>query len=892
MHLKKISTYFIRLLFLLLINNNLIAMESPTSINTLPYYKKEHLEELKNNNIQHHTPCVIILDVKFDETPEQYNIGNLTSTLADAITLKIPTIVSSSVLHNLIVRKQQKVDSKHPENIDLINKANNLTEDEWFLFTTRLSNFFILIPKWYFDIYGDNKELGFDLYNLIGEPTALPSSKNLDFTSLISITDLPIDTNQTVILEAFNDIFIKKQKKTETYVPEKTPFWDFFVIGHGDTDTAIAGVKPFIFRKILKFFNDYIVTNVAYVTSCNAAGKNLKLIQFANTGAAQLLNYILIIGATTDAPVYGHIDLISFFDGAASLEDKSNSLDRLLTKVLPETEMELSQFISNIPQIWLPGGLGFQTYNIHNRIENIGLVKNLVHEIEHKPFEINKKLAVLIYPSKINVPMEVNVASTPVHSEEKREWISLSVSFGGQIFEKYPTFISMLPGDAIHFFKHITVVTPSFERMGLLTFMRDSFLNISGRETKKTTLIDTLHGNNDFEDILMAERRKRVKRVGKTAIKEPLHELVNLPSDLELKKVIIESSGKLLYNPSAETEQQQFLFHIYIAFEFQGNAWEFTATQDTIKNEPIGWNFKKIDVLQHQQYYNKLQKKLDYQIREREIIPVPTLFKKFDWNKFIIVEALKLIRSTEEFNKISKQPKIYPALNSFLRIVRDPSQTFYAQLFSPNIGIFDVNEEVNNYHLFSTKKQKPTTIFNIITWLSYWIQMQREDFKKQIFFSNQLPLYNDLSSTLELNRLLSGRINIPTKDTYLLEELLNPEIGKPIILAPFIVEITHYHDTISFNLEFIFKELGWQLSTSVYKKDKRGLPAYYPWVVKQISAEDVAHKFNRYKQQILVYKFQRYKQQIEEPQEKKPQKSLKDIILKKLKEYKESSKSE
>ena len=153
-------------------------------------------------------------------------------------------------------------------------------------------------------------------------------------------------------------------------------------------------------------------TGVVYISTCFAGGKNINLLKMSDTGITFSHNFILIVGSATDAPTYVENEqekfYLHYYNFSAFLQDKGTSLNKLLQEINTlNMHTDSPHGTSNIPQVWLPGGLGFQTFNIDERLFILGNVLVRVHEDEKKPITISDKQAVLVYPQSIKVPVIV-----------------------------------------------------------------------------------------------------------------------------------------------------------------------------------------------------------------------------------------------------------------------------------------------------------------------------------------------------------------------------------------------------------------------------------------------------------------------------------------------------
>lgn len=365
-------------------------------------------------------------------------------------------------------------------------------------------------------------------------------------------------------------------------------------------------------------------------------GENLSLLRAKEDGIALSLNYILMVSSITDAPTFIELNeqlLKNFFLNAALLDNRGTALEQMLKDLLPAEQQKRNRiFINHIPQVWLPGGFGFQTLKIHDYIETIGLVANRVHEIEDKRFVIKNRHAVLIYPDAINVPV---VAKGTDLNSLKRDigWGEYLVGdVDKEHFSKrYPAFISMAPGDAIHYFNHIKVKSMfdsiadksvanaviaklllidvgrrffQVDKRGILRFIVDAFiLPLLGRATQKIVLINTLKGHNDLSDMI---KQQRGQKGGFFEPYNPLEKLL-LPGTVVLNNVVIITKGKF----ASDEHKSMFLNDVDISFVYEDVAWGYHITPGSALTESYGWNFREIDFHEHKEFFDKHKRKIE-----------------------------------------------------------------------------------------------------------------------------------------------------------------------------------------------------------------------------------------------------------------------------------------
>jgi hypothetical protein len=389
------------------------------------------------------------------------------------------------------------------------------------------------------------------------------------------------------------------------------------------------------------------------------------------------LNYILIVGAVSDVPTWAESEPIKFFydffDHTARLkepiaEGKIKTLKGPALKSFLHTKVSLGNLLAvintmqersgslhgtaNIPQVWLPHGIGFQTFNIDKEIKVIGPVLLRVHEEDKKSIIINNKIkALLLYPRAINVPLEIQFPlESGITSLKKAQWEYLpsveelvneldpveeakegSESSLFDILESdeatkqfpalvtrlkesepaafqhafmYPQFISMFRGYSYQHLKEIKLQKPEeyYQFVGIMHFIRDAFFDIGGRESLKTFIIDKLTGINDLS-LMLELARVKSKIMNKHHPLELILEK-DIDKSIMLEKVIITTKGNLEW--IAKENKSIFNWNITLQFKFANTAWQFKATNDSIKKEPHLWNFNQINLKEHEGFYKEI----------------------------------------------------------------------------------------------------------------------------------------------------------------------------------------------------------------------------------------------------------------------------------------------
>ncbi len=641
----------------------LIVSDAATGAQIPPdnYYSSANLARLTTKGEKKHAPLAIIIDEVNQENPDS-DYQALTANLAHMLqTAFVPTIVSRSIVYNYFFRRNRARVDKDDPNDDhwFIPQNNPVLFNKWHLYDVPRSQFFLFVPDHYLKHYKDSPGLNLDCLTDISAklPTAQDYDTIIDYindykkASQFSIGNL---RSILITIKSSEHALTKDLTKAELKQLAQLPIWDIILHGHGvytsAIGSAIGGIPPAKAQELLTFLDNELPVGLLYIESCHAGGKNLNLLEFYQTineekdaspvdpffallvelqsdetineeNVLRNLDYILIVGSITDKTTWtfsgGQSNKLFYqlYSDAALLQGKGKLLDTLLNNLNSLYRHSGSPHgSSNIPQVWLPGGLGFQTYQINNKVQIIGNVKARVHEEEKRNIVLSDSLmAVLVYANRIEVPILVKPHVLKIESRQdlrnefvdlRAKWIKnipnvaealllvqklpeklesysalkpiLSKDSENRIAIKalnllYPEFISMLRGNSIQYFSKIVLRPPEGEEKeltGVMHFIRDTFFDIGDQATTKTFLIEELIGNNDISALLELSRLKNGD-----ADPHPLEkQLANsIGKKITLEKVIIETSKH----------------YAQLRFIFDGTAWSFGFEP----KQPIFWNF-------------------------------------------------------------------------------------------------------------------------------------------------------------------------------------------------------------------------------------------------------------------------------------------------------------
>ena len=617
---------------------------SPTYKSELPfYYSLQNVDENIQKEKVSHAACQILIDITRNELPASGKMTTVTLNLINGLRCGFfPILTSHSLLYNAI---KHSIDSSLSLHSDL--SQNPFLADRWYLYEIPGYDFLLFIPKEFNEYY---KSAGLNVSNLINLSHLLPQNSSQEGSKplleyLEGRTAKPIRMLKNP-MDFMRDVFRQKSLF----------IWDFIIIGHGAKD-KIANLNMSGINWLLSFF-DTMSTGVVYILSCFAGGSNLKLLEFNESGITIAHSYTIINGAIADIaisipPEVVKNNITSFFNNAAYLADRGASLDRLIKFLTIDERVGI---VGSIPQIWLPGGIGFTTFTVDEKILNLNTVMLRKHELEKKDIIIKDKQAVLLYPLAIDVNLDVDAK---IYKHQKRlsfkfpnsilpdiseliEKVTLVqniellaqilglepfLAFDRKLLEfkkeiqetlyQYPFFIGMAKGSSVGHFKKITVAQ-SLPNKGVFKFVRDSFLNIPYALDTKKFLIDEISGPNDLASILTILQLDRADTntlisIFKTSDEQKQKKIIDVIKRKyqETKRPIQEHIGTLdqitLKNCIISVSREKIIYD----FELEKTAWhlEILASAAKPKAQDI-WPFTQKDRETHQNEYRDLLKQI------------------------------------------------------------------------------------------------------------------------------------------------------------------------------------------------------------------------------------------------------------------------------------------
>jgi hypothetical protein len=575
------------------------------------YYDANNLKSLDQKKIQKHAPMLIIIDQLQDET-EKTNTIAMTGELAYGIKAKFyPILTTASVLSNLIGRMNKKSNLSDQDKA-IQNFTPVITAKDWHIYDVPESQFVLLVPAYFKNLYGSNSGI-----------KPLPDiTKLLDGSSNLSLKTW-LDTNKKII--PFSKADLGKIFITAKDTPSNL-IWDFIVTGHGtDNPPIIANLAPTAINDMFRFFDTRIKTGMVLIISCLSGGSNRTLLETTQSGIQINHNFILILNSVANEVSTGEFPkdfsyATFFFNNAAQIQDKGSSFDifweDLAKSKISSGDTSVHGF-QNIPQVWFPGGIGFQSADIPDLVFSLGNVALKAAKENNESIPIMGDALVLVHPTVIDVPLEVYPIMVS-HDINKKKWEQIPHIFeltfsknDKQIFSKivtklivpglenftgspdagkvlldslYPQFISLNTSGSGHLFEEINVQNIYFGEsgtilgvgLGVIHFIRDAFLDVNQDSQSRIYFIDKLTGFNDVSLLLEASRLAR-NDPNKHFLEDYLQNFVG--QNITLENVMI------------LTNNNNVRFSIY--FAIADTYWQYTSTQAQEDAKKLNWwNFR------------------------------------------------------------------------------------------------------------------------------------------------------------------------------------------------------------------------------------------------------------------------------------------------------------
>lgn len=427
---------------------------------------------------------------------------------------------------------------------------------------------------------------------------------------------------------------------------QRLPIWDIVLNGHGslanidapapEESTVIAGISVKKMKEVFKFFANELYVSTVLIQTCSVGGRNANLLQFdraIGNNTLLSLNFAVILASVSDELTTG-FNVVPKWNVFLTLAASAAPLGSMLKAldVDPVGSHWSPHASSNIPQVWIPGGYGFQTYQVDDRVKILSKVFVAAREDEQRTINIpNTTEVVLVYPTKIDVPVKIGLFNKPwdrggsdwriiEYNLRTEAWIRVPsvVELLAELPEAtisslqdapalaglkmkhanfkqdvayskyyiYPGFVSMLKSaDNQHTFNRIELAVALSENAaladGVMTFIRDAFVPslITGSEIRQMYTINELTGNNDISLLLELVRAKEGGDVSEleTAMRPFIGKKITL------ENVVVRSVPKMVKK-------------VIIKFQFQGVTWRALVDYSG-KSKKIGWKFFPSDVV-------------------------------------------------------------------------------------------------------------------------------------------------------------------------------------------------------------------------------------------------------------------------------------------------------
>lgn len=265
-------------------------------------------------------------------------------------------------------------------------------------------------------------------------------------------------------VSSLNDIFVTRN---EFFDKQNISSWAIYLNGHGLIHTSVCQLSLQQFKDFLLFL-EKIQTKLLVYSSCYAAGTNTNLIyKDSQTSIDRTYDFPIITQALTDAVTHGG-GVSTKLEGEKIVVKFRFDYDCFVKKITVPDVIQYDEAlrcisdiqsagVGNVPQIRYPGLPWFSILD-YNAVASIGSVMAKAHKA---PLDVAKffakkgKLAdpfgILLY--SYTIPFEV-IINTKIAQEHKDVLEDQQENKPGECY--VPTFVSMIPGDAVHFIKKIS----------------------------------------------------------------------------------------------------------------------------------------------------------------------------------------------------------------------------------------------------------------------------------------------------------------------------------------------------------------------------------------------------------------------------------------------------
>jgi len=306
------------------------------------------------------------------------------------------------------------------------------------------------------------KEVGNYFYLLIPN-TLADEYKHAFYLDNLETIQQP-DDSETLLFNNTNrpeNDFI--QTLSSLFKKNKTYLWNIFLMGHGNNEDLgnnniyrkIAGLSISEFKDALQFFNDSVLTNTLIYDTCCAAGEQLQYV-YDNNSKKSIYNYTIALPCLTDNPTYEYL--------APVINNHGNLTESDLVYDTMTKQWQIKLYPHHWQQFFSLLQAETKDFNTDQWLELVSYIKPCC--IENIPnirkkgtdaFTIityNKKISNLLASKKNNDPITYDGTTILLDMPIVDTCVSLDDNH-----DKRRIFLSVLPGNASHYFTNIQAKT-------------------------------------------------------------------------------------------------------------------------------------------------------------------------------------------------------------------------------------------------------------------------------------------------------------------------------------------------------------------------------------------------------------------------------------------------
>jgi len=360
--------------------------------------------------------------------------------------------------------------------------------DKW-IFKEVNPSLYLLIPKKYLN---DKKIKNLDVMRSqatgSATPTELALGLKVNHMRMVRAVDikkpLPAASSAAYFTNYLSDIFvlnseyleIKEAERKSITIPKNIPAWSLYITGHGSALlSVIAHCTLDQFKVLLAFLETKITTRALIYASCYAAGRNVRdMYKHAQSGVDRTYPFTIIVMALTDAGVYLGFEVQINAAGKVKYERYFTEFIRQITApgvvdYMQALGLIVKKGLMNLPQIKYPGLPWFSVVDTDQRVINIDsiMAKTRTQPLNVATFFARKGVkahpeGILLYTTKVSFDIIWDVSNNP-------------------------KFVSMLPGNAIHELRKISVISQDVDELIKGFFIENIY-------PRKVFVIDALEG--------------------------------------------------------------------------------------------------------------------------------------------------------------------------------------------------------------------------------------------------------------------------------------------------------------------------------------------------------------------------------------------------------------